>query len=472
MNVSSDIGDWQGNLKEALVRVRELSRELGLAVEFPTERAVRDWRDEGLLTRMGRRFTGRNVLEILRAKQLRDRDMPVALVKESLAGLSDAQLIEAILSGPAPASAAAINTDHAERTAILLAHAVLKQFETVQEGHLVGQYTHLPKEVRQAQAHLARLALQEPGDTPETFASVHDLFARCVRPLGEWAPRAIANNSQYAEMVLVDPDFLVPSDDCALLAEQGGHLEDLIETQLHGRLTTALGSLDPDERPAVYTRVRQFIAEHPLATREELREVRQDPRLSGEVAAFLEHVYVPAHADQAQAGMVARCGRCQAPLREDGRCRLITCRALHPVALPGESVPFADAFIARPEILKYWCDPAQEEVRLYRALRRVHGAAVQLYPREDACDVSLGDEIGIDVKDYRDPARLARKLNGSLGGLRLYSRTILAVASRRARNEAYLPRLREHLVPGLRQTLEVRSVDEVIDLLAQETHRD
>ena len=44
---------------------------------------------------------------------------------------------------------------------------------------------------------------------------------------------------------------------------------------------------------------------------------------------------------------------------------------------------------------------------------------------------------------------------------------ILAVAARRARSESYLPRLREHLLPGVRAALEVMSVDQAITALTK-----
>jgi hypothetical protein len=117
---------------------------------------------------------------------------------------------------------------------------------------------------------------------------------------------------------------------------------------------------------------------------------------------------------------------------------------------------------------KYWCDPAQEELRLYYGLQALFGEAVQLYPHQDRCDVAVGAEIGIDVKDYQDPVSLARKLNYSLGGLRLYPRKLLAVAARRARQTHYLDRLREQLLPAVRRSIQVMSVDEVLITLQRE----
>ena len=108
---------------------------------------------------------------------------------------------------------------------------------------------------------------------------------------------------------------------------------------------------------------------------------------------------------------------------------------------------------------------------MYSELSKAFGDSVRLFPHLDRCDIAIGNEVGIDVKDYRDPARLARKLNRSLGGLRLYPRKIVAVASRRASDKEYVPRLREQLSLALRQTLVVDSVDSIIRELKKEAHR-
>jgi hypothetical protein len=91
-----------------------------------------------------------------------------------------------------------------------------------------------------------------------------------------------------------------------------------------------------------------------------------------------------------------------------------------------------------------------------------------LYPHLDRCDVAIGTEVGIDVKDYQDPVSLARKLSTGLGGLRMYPRMILAVATRRARQEFYLDRLYEHLPLAVRRSLQIMSVQQVLKTLRQE----
>ena len=160
-------------------------------------------------------------------------------------------------------------------------------------------------------------------------------------------------------------------------------------------------------------------------------------------------------------GTVSRCYYCNAPVDRDDRCLIHGCREDHPQVRCGQRVRQDEALVARPEVLKYWVDPAREELRLFDSLRRSKIAA-DLYPFSDRCDVAIGDVVGVDVKDYRDPSSLARKLNLGIGGLAHYRRRIIAVADRRTRNKEYTERLREQLLPYIRQSIEVRSVSDTI----------
>lgn len=461
--------NWQGSPRDAVATIAELITALGVSVEPPTDRSLRDWRNEEILTKTGRKFTARNLLEAIRVKQLRDRGLPVALIKDQVHDATEEQLIEAIQKPEASTRSTSSLQPEAERAVALLARGVLQQFQSVQQGGIVGvtsQFSagkEIPLALRQAQAHLARLYLECGLD--DRVASVHELLVLCKQPLRAWAPPPIATHEEYADAILIDTDYVVPSEDCEAIAEQGGHLEDLVERQFHKALMVALEKLPDEERAPAYTLVRRFIAEHPVATHEEWRGIRNDPHLTQETARFFETIYEPAHADIAFGGAVPRCIRCHGYVRRDGSCILASCRHMQKKAGVGERIRVADAFVARSAILKFWCDPAREELRLFRELHRFYGSVVSLYPHVDRCDVSVGNEIGIDVKDYRDPIRLARKLNRDLGGLRLYPRRIVAIANRRTVDESYMVRFKEQLVPSTRDVIEIMTVQDVIDSL-------
>jgi hypothetical protein len=140
---------------------------------------------------------------------------------------------------------------------------------------------------------------------------------------------------------------------------------------------------------------------------------------------------LPIHASDARDGQVRRCAHCNALITENV-CSLAGCRDDYPTE-DAPSAPLNAAYIARPEVLKYWADPAREELRLYDELSKSKRLRerVQLYPHSDWCDVAIGEDVEIDVKDYHDPVRLAQRLNRSLGNLGHYPERILAIAKRR-----------------------------------------
>jgi len=469
VTLPSDLPNWRSTLAQALDRAGIIADEYHLTV--PTERLARDWRASGLLTQDGRQFTGRNILELLRVRQLRDQDLPLVLIEQDLHAQSDEQLWAALTGTaqtpellPAPPA----SESFIDETVVLLAAGLLRQFKDTQQGKVVGIIHDLPRELRQAQAWLARLALRAGEE--DRFASVHVLIHACTRPMQEWAPAPLATHPSYAETLLVDPDYLVPTEECDQLAQQGGRVDDLIESRLHRTLMDALATLPEDEQAGTYTLIRRFIAEQPLATQDELQTLLLDAHLNAPLRALIHQCYEPVHPNERRGRNVIRCAHCRGPMRADGSCRLASCRAMHATPAAGPAIPAERARVARPELLRYWSDPAQEELRLHRELSQAGLEDVTLYPHLDRCDVSLGEHTGVDVKDHANPARLARTLNASIGGLRHYERRILAVADRRARQEQYLDRLSEQLTAPLRRSLLILSVTDTIALLKKAPH--
>jgi hypothetical protein len=460
--------------EEAVAVVSSLARRLAISGEVPSLRTLRLWRSRQLLSRSGRRLTRRNLLEVLGIMRLRGEGVTTGAAAQRCAAIDE----ERLLSLVTVIAAASVTTpaDFAEVTLVLLARSVLEQFHLVTQGAIVGHsdsphaaLTNTPTSLKQAAARLGRLYLEEGRE--DRAASLHTLLSLCMRPLPEWAPAAVAGIADVGDAVLIDPFYRVPSEECEAIAlrADGVHMEDLIEHRLHQDLGRTLSKLEEDAASA-YTLIRDFIGRHPLTTGHELQTLYARPELPTPAVEFVRSLYAPLHASFALQGLVHRCGHCHAVVDRDGRCTLHGCREDHPHTRLAEPVPVADALVARPEILRYWADPAREELRIFDALTRA-GVAARLYPDCDRCDVAVADAVGVDVKDYRDPVQLARRLNRGIGGLAHYRRKVLAVADRRARYGDYIERLREQLLPEHRERIDVWSVRETITRLVSEYGR-
>lgn len=456
--------------EEVLAITGDLAKRLAITGELPSIGALRSWRSKDFLTKEGRNFTRRNILEVLGITRLRREGISVGAAAERCRALDEERL--QLFLGLDQVSPSATPSEFAEVTLQLLAKGILDQYRLVTLGAIVGHAERhgrslgMPTSLRQACARLGRLYLEEGRE--DLAASIHLLLVRCMTPLHEWAPRSLASIPDSASVVLVDPDYRVPSEECEAIAQQaeGVRLDDLIENRLHSSLTQTLAKLG-DDADYSYTTIREFIGRHPMATNRELHGLYARPDLTTPAVEFVRSLYTPVHEDHATGRLVGRCRYCRGLMGHDGRCTLQGCREDHPRSQSAEQIPLDEALIARPEVLKYWVDPAREELRLYDALKRA-GIPAALYPHSDRCDVSIGDDVGVDVKDYREPVHLARRLNRGIGGLAHYRRSILAVADRRARIGDYIERLREQLLPELRQRVEVRSVSETARVLKRD----
>ena len=356
-------------------------------------------------------------------------------------------------------------SDYARVTLDLLSQGIIEQYHRVSRGGIVGVVGRgvggdedTPTALHQAMTRLGRLYFED-GQEDRT-ASVHGLIKDCMTPLYSWAPRSVHSLQGCSDLVLVDPDYRVPSEDCETIVEQapGRRLEDLIERGLHARLKSSIAGLGSDT-DAVYTAVREFIVRHPLAMDSELRGFRSRPEIPDDAIEFVQSLYIPVHAHHSVDGAINRCYYCKAPMDRKGNCLLGGCREDHPRPKQGQRVRTEEARVVQAEVLKYWVDPARDELRLFDHLREL-GIDATLYPHSDRCDVGVAEYVGVDVKDYRSPISLARRLNRDVSGLTVYrDRRIVAIADRRVRsNSEYIARLRERLRPSIREEVEVLSV--------------
>lgn len=458
---------------EAAALIVTLAASLGIDGDVPDVRTLRLWRTKKQLTVAGRRFTRRNILEALIIHKLRQEGLTVQNAAQRVQALEEDRL-HLILLGAAP-SVATSNDPEPLITLQLLAKGIIQQYRLVSKGAVVGHTNdrktgieNTPLSLQQAMARLGRHYFTEGVE--DQAASVHQLLCLCTAPLHMWAPRALIDLHQYRNAILIDPDYLVPNQDCEAIAEEAGgtSLSDLVERYLHESLRTTLTKLGNDADVA-YTIIREFVGRHPMATRAELQHLFLNPELTNEVIDFVRSLYLPIHGSYARHGKVQRCAHCQALIGGDELCVLAGCRDDFPLAHRKDvHIAAHEAFLARPEVLKYWADPAREELRLYDELRSENNLRdhVLLYPHSDRCDIAIGENVGVDVKDYYDPILLARRLNHSIGGISHYPERILAIATRRW-SAIYRDRLLEQLNPERRASLRVMCVDDVISYLKE-----
>ena len=452
--------------KEAVELVASLSEALSIRHSPPSLRTLRLWRTNGWLSKRSHRLTRRNVLEALGIMRLCADGITTRVAAQRCTGLDDERLTALVL--PQESNERSKSGEFAMVTLELLAQGVTEQHHSVRRGSITGlvkpghvEAESIPIAMRQAMARLGRLYFEEGRE--DRAASIHELLRQCTTPLSHWAPGALHSLPGLGEIVLIDPDYRVPSEDCEAIVEDapGSRMDDLIERGLHNRLMTTVERLGSDAADT-YAKIREFIARHPLVTEGELRGLISRPEIPDAAIDFVQSIYTPIHTYHSVNGEINRCSYCLAPIGRDGRCFLQGCREDHPTARRDRPVRQGEARVAQAEVLKYWVDPARDELRIFDSLRKA-GIQPVLYPRLDQCDVAIGDDIGVDVKDYRDPASLARKLNRGVFGLMDWDRKIVAVADRRVRgNTDYIVRLRELLLPRVSDELEVLSVRSTI----------
>jgi hypothetical protein len=483
--------------EEVALLIAKLAPTIGVSGDPPDVRTLRLWRTKQLVTIDGRRFTKRNILEVLAMLSLQQQGWTQQAAAKQARSSEETHLLHILQLEQAGASDVPHLSSGPDPFVTLqwLASAILTLYNSVRQGAIVG-HTHkdktggfdgIPPSLRKAQALLGSHYFYEGEE--DRAASVHQLLYQCTSPLHTWAPRALVNlqAGRYREAILIDATYHgdpVPSEDCETIAETMGgakSLSDLIEHRLHERLRETLkdiGTVNPAGADQAYTTIREFVGRHPLASRHELDNFSyQHPELPDQAIMFVRSLYVPVHAWDARNGrQVRRCPYCHGLITaqqgdwQSASCCLAGCRDDHPTS-PAEDdaelLPLADSRIARPEVLKFWIDPAREELRLYDALLKasyMHERDVQLYPQSDKCDVALDVEAGVDVKDYHDAYLLAHRINSTHLGVFEYPDAILAIAKRRWK-DTYKAQLLEHLSADRKSRLKIMSVTDAISYL-------
>lgn len=345
------------------------------------------------------------------------------------------------------------HSTYALDTLRLLAAGLVRQHNNCRRGGILDArdeegHTATPVLLLRAQARISRL--QIASGQVAVADSLHRLVADAAQPLKDWAPaNLLADLQDLDDLVLIDPDFRMPTPDCIDLAQEGGNLDDVRENEWHDKLRSTLGTVAKAKwRSDAYTTLRRFLVEHPAATDAELKKLTEDLddiTVEPVLGPLLREMYRPV-GERGEG--VRRCERCHSLIQEGPapHCVSEPCRLQDASPACSDLMPADELWALRRELIYFWVNPGRAELKLFDALRQVRGDVI-LYPNEDEADIAIGGdhEVGLDLKDHLRMTSLARHFQMSRGGLASYRRAIVVVTDRGtpAHGEARRDQLRE-----------------------------
>jgi hypothetical protein len=326
-----------------------------------------------------------------------------------------------------------------EAIVALLAQGLELIFTRVSDGNsIVRQDANVPQPMQDAQSYIGRLYLEE-GKSEGASADLHGLIALCTLPLGapQWGLEVFAaENCRYRDVVLVDPDLLVPTPECSVIAmSYNGFGENQIVEKILFDTLQALASRFKDREKA-YSRLRELLGRHSLISEKHLVNYLNEHDMLSVQQDVAVHFYERLPQAWLVDGMAYSCPHCGTLMKpkkmgQAPRCTMVQCATISfpgkPILLDAKSERY---LIAKPPVLKYWTEPAIDELRIYDTARQLNIEDVKLYPYLDAVDISLfaGMEVGIDAKSYTRPEVLAMKfLQSGIGRLAQYKVRIVAI---------------------------------------------
>jgi hypothetical protein len=360
--------------------------------------------------------------------------------------------------------------DDAEVASRLLCRGFIELHLKVRSGEIVDPFA-LPEVLGQGMQHVSRLCLI--GGVPDIADSVHTLSDLARRlTLGDWGVPAFSAPFRFSEVRLLSEEPVAPTEECRTLAAKG-QPEDAFEEIHHRQLREIVRRVRSESRLEIYSTLRERIVRNPVYDRRELSDFLED---QGFVVAdellrrWSSTIPLGALQRDNSFNLCANCGGLLYPHRDrtafpDGRCRIGACLEDVPSSRVGRKLEDAAGWrVFSDDILAYWVGPGLAEIRLHDELRS-RGVEVVLYPRDDAADVGLSDEVGIDVKGYSCPRLLGETLTERLGGLATFRKRFVAVPDAMVdRRPRYLEDLREAYRGSL--PVEFAKVGDVVEMLA------
>jgi hypothetical protein len=319
----------------------------------------------------------------------------------------------------------------------LLAQGINEQFKDLQDNYSILRQNkdELNSLLIPAIPRLSALYMCEGKE--DKAASVHSVMEMATQPVKEWGIDYFARDDfPYREIVLIDPETLVPTlESYELAIEAGGYGEDqILERKYHNQVRELVKSAH-SRKDDLYTAIREFIVRHPLATSKEIEEWKDSLKFP-RARSMLTNFYRDIPSQWTHQELVHRCSHCGGLLKPhpdknrypDGICVVSQCRRKGVFPKTDEVLVADDLKLLQNQLLTYWVGPGLDEIEIYDAALKA-GRKATLYHSSDACDISLEYfAVGIDAKSYSSASLLIKRLNTSIGRLVEYDRKIIAIS--------------------------------------------
>ncbi|WP_245847859.1 hypothetical protein [Lentzea kentuckyensis] len=308
-----------------------------------------------------------------------------------------------------------------------------------------------PPPLQRAMNRLTVLCRARNVDPP---GSVADLLRLAHEPFSEWPLR-------LQKDLVGDGDILMASGMPTRLCEEWALDVDDVEAELSERrvVLEVLHWCREMRDQRAYVEFRQLLIDNPVLDGEEFLDVRSKPYLAP-LAQYIHQAYERPGAHLAAGGVFQECGRCHnlsVPTPHGWRCVEDDCARLQYRA-GRELSATSDIWTVGRGLRTFVTGPGRAESRLLRWLDQ-KDFEPEAYPEFDLCDIRIpvpnqpGRWWAVDVKSWRNPALLARRLRRRPPRVPEWADKLFVVVDReRTRGRPGYVQLVTSLVPGLAAT--------------------
>ncbi|MEV8374992.1 hypothetical protein AB0P21_19810 [Kribbella sp. NPDC056861] len=300
--------------------------------------------------------------------------------------------------------------------------------------------------------------------------SVVDLLQLAHTPFEEWPL-----DLEDAEL---DPDeSLLTSGRPSIACEELGRLRGDVEAELRETelMHAVLDKSRAHDAPESYVAFRRLLISRPSITSIEIDAMLAEPHLAL-LAGEVRRAYADAPPEAIADGIVRTCGGClglRLPLDDDRTWTCVDDSCPDPSAEGPDHRAAEGVLWLRRELRTFIAGPGRAELRIAQALTEL-GVETALWPDFDTYDLAAFSERPwvVDVKAWRNPIRLARRLRDRpFVPPAEAERAFIVIAREQIRAQRrYLDRLRK-ACPPLRsgQRLVAVSEDQFLDAVRRRT---